>query len=432
MMQLLNAVSVHLGEGAGEPVHVGTLHGSFQGGRRLASTSFEYDPSYLERSDAYALSPDLPLRSGRVYTGADTEMFGAFADATPDDWGTSLIDAQWANEREEGQPSVLGKFDHLVQLNDETRLGALRFTPAGESDWLTLDGHTAARLVDAGRLAAAAARFEQYEATDEDIELLGWAGSSLGGARPKATIADGNALWLLKLPSNRDRRSDIEAWEAVALELADRAGLRVPRRRLIRSDEFSSSLLIERFDRTTPAGQTPAERIGYQSAYSAMEIRSVQDRRTYDDFADTIDHLTGSRADLEEMFGRVALSVLVGNVDDHWRNHGFVRQGGQWRLSPLFDVNPTRTGSRVQARQISASDDPLDRDIRMLIRSRDVYALSETRAAEILGRVADAVAQWPEVAAETGIAAAEIASMASAFSETQLMHAREHVAAHTD
>ena len=81
---------------------------------------------------------------------------------------------------------------------------------------------------------------------------------------------------------------------------------------------------------------------------------------------------------------------------------------------------------------LPASDDPLDRDIRMLIRSRDVYALSETRAAEILGRVADAVAQWPEVAAETGIAAAEIASMASAFSETQLMHAREHVAAHTD
>jgi len=430
MIRLLNAVSVYLCEGADAQIHVGTLYGSFQGGRQLAATSFEYDPTYLGRPEAYALSPDLPLQPGRVYTGSDTNMFGAFADATPDDWGTSLIDAQWANERGEGQPASLGAFDHLVQLNDDTRLGALRFTPVGEPDWLTVDGHTAARLVDAERLAVAAARFEQYEATEEDVELLGWAGSSLGGARPKATIADGDGLWLLKLPSNRDRRSDIEAWEAVALELADRAGLRVPRRRLIRSEDHGSSLLIARFDRKPRGGEAPAERIGYQSAHSAMQISSVQDRRTYEDFADTIDHLTGSRADLEEMFGRIALNVLIGNVDDHWRNHGFVRENGEWRLSPLFDVNPTRAGSRVQARQISASDDPFNRDIRMLVGSRDVYAVSASRAAEIVGRVADAVAQWREVAAEAGIATGEIESMAAAFSEAQLEHAREYVAAH--
>lgn len=427
MIRLINAVSVYLGEGA-DPVHVGTLRGSFRSGRRLVSCSFEYGPAYLRWSGAYELSPDLPLQPGRAFSGADGTTFGAFADAAPDDWGASLIDAQWAIERAEGQPAFLGEFDYLAQLNDDTRPGALRFTEVGKPGWLTLDGHTGVRLADARRLAEAAARFEMYEASDDDVELLGWAGSSLGGARPKVTILDGDEQWLLKLPSNRDRRTDIEAWEAVALELAARAGLRVPRRRLLAIEGFNSSLLVERFDReVSPAGPS---RVGYMSALSAMEIASVQDRRTYEDFADTIDQQTGSRGDLEEMFGRVALNVLVGNVDDHWRNHGFVRSGDRWRLSPMFDVNPTRAGVRVQARQINPNDDPFDRDVRLLIESRDVYGLSDARAAEVLARVAGAVEQWRHVAMEKGIAPLEIDSMASAFSTRQRDHALEFARKH--
>jgi serine/threonine-protein kinase HipA len=444
----MNAVSVHMSEGAAgavEPVLVGTLRGSFQGGRRLVSTSFEYAQSYLQRAGAYELSPDLPLRSGRVYTGADATMFGAIADATPDDWGTSLIDAQWAIERTKDQPAFLGEFDHLVQLNDATRVGALRFAEVGKTEFLTLDGRTSVRLADAQRLAEAASRFEKYEASDEDVELLGWAGSSLGGARPKATIMEGGALWLLKLPSNRDRRTDIEAWEAVALELAERAGLRVPRRRLIPIEDLNSSLLVERFDRAHAPGQVRTEqteltegaesagsqiRVGYQSALSAMAVGSVQDRRTYEDFADTIDMMTGSRDELKEMFGRVALNVLIGNVDDHWRNHGFVREGDRWRLSPVFDVNPTRAGSKVQARQISPMDDPYDRDVRILIEGRDAYGLTEMQAAEGIARVAAAVEQWGDVAKELSITEAEIESMESAFSQAQLEHAKAFSDAH--
>lgn len=447
-MKLLSAVAVHLSEGAAgavEPVLVGTLRGSFQGGRRLVSTSFEYEQSYLQRPGAYELSPDLPLRPGRVYTGADATMFGAIADATPDDWGTSLIDAQWAIERARDQPAFLGDFDHLTQLNDETRPGALRFAEVGRTAFLTLEGHTRVRLADAQRLAEAAARFERYEASDEDVALLGWAGSSLGGARPKATILDNGALWVLKLPSNRDRRTDIEAWEAVALELAERAGLRVPRRRLLPVDGFNSSLLVERFDRAPAPEQADTEqtaltagmestgsqvRVGYQSALSALAVSSVQDRRTYEDFADAIDMMTGSRDDLKEMFGRVALYVLIGNVDDHWRNHGFVREGDRWRLSPLFDVNPTRAGSKVQARQISPMDDPYDRDVRVLTEGRDAYGLTETQAAEVIARVVGAVQQWRDVAKQLSITEAEIAGMESAFSRTQLEHAKEFSRAH--
>lgn len=435
-IRLLDVVDVYLDEGRAEPVHVGTLRASFMGGRTLAGSSFEYAASYLANPDSYAVSPDLPLVAGKQFSGSDMTLFGAFADVTPDDWGVGLIDAEYALQRGDELPRAIGEFDHLVQQNDLTRMGALRFTAPGTAptagQWLTGATHTAANRNDVRRIAEAASRFEEYEATDEDIEILGFAGSSLGGARPKATIQEGDGtLWMLKLPSNRDRRSDLEAWEASALDIAAEAGLRVPRHRLIRLAEHESSLLIERFDR---AGD---HRIGFISAMTAMQLSQQNQQATYADFADTVDQLTpgSSQADLRELFQRVALTVLVGNVDDHWKNHGFVRGqtsagGTAWRLSPLYDVNPTRAGSRVRSRRISDRDDPANRDIRLLIESSQVYQLKAGDAAEALLPVVRAVHKWREIAASNGIRTGEIESMASAFDETQLRHASEFVSKH--
>jgi serine/threonine-protein kinase HipA len=431
-MRLLDAVDVYIDEGPGAPVLVGSLRASFMGGRTLAGSSFEYAPSYIASSDRYALSPDLPLVAGRQYSGGDSTLFGAFADVTPDDWGIGLIDAEYALQRNDATARSIGEFDHLVQQNDLTRMGALRFTtpgaiPAADNEWLTAAKHTAPNTHDIRRIAEAAARFEEYEATDEDIEILGFAGSSLGGARPKATIRkDDGSLWMLKLPSNRDRRSDLEAWEATALDMADQAGLRVPAHRLIRLAEHESSLLIERFDRV----QGSQQRVGFISAMTAMQLGLQNHQATYADFADTIDHLApaSSKNDLRELFGRVALTVLVGNVDDHWKNHGFIREQSGWRMSPLYDVNPTRAGSRVRSRQISDRDDASNRDIRLLIEDHDVYQLSAGDAAEELSGVIKAVSSWRETAARNGIRPGEIESMASAFDETQLEHAAEFAA----
>jgi serine/threonine-protein kinase HipA len=428
-MQLLDAVDVYLDAGPGAPVLVGSLRASFMGGRTLAGSSFEYAPSYLDSPARYALSPDLPLVSGRQYSGGDTTLFGAFADVTPDDWGTGLIDAEYQLQRSDSQPRALGEFDHLVQQNDRTRMGALRFTAPGATpgrdQWLTAATHTAPNQHSVRRIAEAAARFEEYEATDDDIEILRFAGSSLGGARPKATIQDADGtIWMLKLPSNRDRRSDLEAWEATALDIAEQAGLRVPMHKLVRLAEHESSLLIERFDRTGTPG--PEEhRVGYISAMSAMQLTPQNQQATYSDFADAVDHLAPehSEEDLRELFQRVALTVLVGNVDDHWKNHGFLREGSSWRLSPLFDVNPTRARSRVRSRAISDRDDPANRNIRHLIESSQVYRMNIPDAAEALVPVLRAVAKWPETAAGNGIAAAEIDSMASAFDEAQFEYA---------
>lgn len=440
-LRLLDAVDVHLDERPGQPVLVGSLRASFTSGRTLAGSSFEYATSYLASPARYEISPDLPLVAGRQFSGGDTTLFGAFADVTPDDWGTGLIDAEYQQRREPDDPRAIGEFDHLVQQNDIARMGALRFTTRAaeppseraEQEWLTAAKHTAANANTVTRIAEAAARFEEYTATEEDIEILGFAGSSLGGARPKATIRDDDGrLWMLKLPSNRDRRSDLEAWEAVALDIAAQAGLRVPRHRLIRLDEHKSSLLIERFDRTSDG----RHRVGYISAMTAMQLGPQNQRASYEDFADAIDQLAPvrSRDDLREMFGRVALTVLVGNVDDHWKNHGFVREetdhGSSWRLSPLFDVNPTRASSRVRSRRISSSDDATNRDIRSLIDGRDVYQLSARDAAEVLADVVSAVEKWRETAALHQIGHGEIDQMASAFDDMQLDHAARFVADH--
>jgi serine/threonine-protein kinase HipA len=465
-MILFDAVDVYLDEGPGAPVPVGHLRATFSGrGRLLNGSNFEYTADYLASRAAYAISPDLPLAAGKQFSGEDAALFGAFADVTPDDWGTGLIDAAFARERagasglasstpsSSTQSLVLGAFDHLVQQNDLTRMGALRFTASGmktrtaaaaeavNQAWLTAAQHTAANPNDARRIAEAVARFEEYEATDEDLEILGYTGSSLGGARPKATIQETDgSLWLLKLPSSRDRRTDTEAWEATMLDMAASAGLRVPRHRLIRLDDHKSSLLIERFDRRDTAVASTGfdqKRVGYMSALTAMQL-GPQRSATYEDFADTIDQVTlaASAEDLREMFGRVALTVLVGSVDDHWKNHGFIRKstpaGTAWRLSPLFDVNPTRSGSRVHSRQINSRDDASDRDVRRLIEGRDVYRLTQRDAAEVLSRVTGAVDIWRETAKKNNISAGEIEHMASAFNETQLEHAQRFVAKHLD
>ncbi|ANP73031.1 type II toxin-antitoxin system HipA family toxin [Cryobacterium arcticum] len=463
-VRLIDAVDVYLDESperpespesAGAPLLIGALRASFGAGRQLGGSSFEYTAEYLASPSRYAISPDLPLVAGKQFSGEDAALFGAFADATPDDWGTGLIDAAFTRERGAGWPLALGEFDHLVQQNDLTRMGALRFREPGTSgtsaagastpgtstaapEWLTAAQHTAANPNDAQRIAEAVARFEEYEATDEDMEILGYAGSSLGGARPKATIQDADGgLWLLKLPSNRDRRIDTEAWEATALDLAAAAGLRVPRHRLIRLDEHKSSLLIERFDRRFD--QRSQSRVGYMSAMTAMQL-GPQQSATYEDLADTIDQVTleSSVEDLREMFGRVALTVLVGNVDDHWKNHGFTRErtgvdagaATSWRLSPAFDVNPTRPGSRVRSRRINSHDDPSNRDVRLLIEGRDAYRLTQRDAAEVLARVTRAVGTWRETARKYNIGPGEIEYMAPAFNEAQFEYAERFVIEH--
>ena len=421
-MSLPDDVDVYL-DGPRGPQRVGSLRPSYTGGRSLASASFQYDSDYLDSADRYEISPDLPLVAGRIYTEESTTIFGAFADASPDEWGQKIIEANHAVRLKENSelPRRIGAFDFLLGVSDLTRMGALRMREPGSEVWLSSDTEVA-NLHDLGGLLEVTARYEEHRATDEDVAYLSGIATSPGGARPKANVrTDGGRLAIAKLPHSKDGNLDVEAWEAVALTLAGRAGILTPAFAARRVSEDKAVLVSERFDRGADG-----ERYGYISAATALGIGAHDDRRvTYEEFSDTIAEVSAEpAADLREMFRRVALTVLVNNTDDHWRNHGFIRRGGGWRLSPVFDVNPSPRRGATASRAISDVDDPAHRDVRNLLLTAGAYKLSAEEGAAIIGGVAEVVEQWADAARELGIPEGQFPTMARAFDAEQLERAR--------
>lgn len=310
----------------------------------------------------------------------------------------------------------LGDFDYLLGVADRTRMGALRLRTDGP--WLS-DEPGVANLHDLPRIVEAAQRYDDDEATDEDIAYLGDIATSPGGARPKANvITPGGRLAIAKLPHSKDGRYDVERWEAVALTLAAAAGLRTPTWSLEAPGSARSVLVSERFDRGTAD-----YRLGYLSGRTALDLGAHDDgsQHTYEDFADAIDRLsTQPVIDLHEMFGRVAFTVLVNNVDDHWRNHAFLHDDDGWRLSPLFDVNPSRHRGVIDSRAINANDDPGDRRLTNLLASARVFRLGDAPARSILRRTAEAVSTWNTTAASLGLPADQRDAYRVAFDTEQL------------
>jgi serine/threonine-protein kinase HipA len=394
---------------------IGTLRPSFQGGRTLASSSFEYDPGFL--ADGWQISPDLPLRPGRTYTAENSTLPGAFTDATPDDRGQKLIRADHARRRRDDPslPPRLGEFDYLLGVADHTRVGALRLRTG--STWLSSEAGVA-NMHDLPRILHAAERYETDVATDEDIAYLNDVATSPGGARPKANVVtERGVLALAKLPHSKDGRVDVERWEAVALTLARDAGLRTPTWGLEAPPGGRAVLISERFDR-----DDSGNRLGYISGRTALGLGANDhgSRLTYEDFTDTIAELSVSpREDLREMFGRIALTILINNVDDHWRNHAFLHTPNGWRLSPLFDVNPSPQRGVIDSRPVDSADDPGYRSLTSLLRTAKSYRLDDTAARAILRRVASAVSRWDEVASTLAIPASHRAHQAPSFGAEQ-------------
>ena len=408
----------------GDAVHAGSLTASFGGGRVLASSSFQYAPAYLAHARSYAMSPDLPLTSRRLYTDDTRSQFGAFADAAPDEWGRKIVEADHARRRRHDPdlPARLGLFDLLVGVSDRTRMGALRFraTDSPSDEWLS-DGNGVASIHDLSRVIEVARRYDANEATDDDIAYLSDIATSPGGARPKANVVtDDGRLAIAKLPHSKDGAIDVESWEALALTIAARCAITVPRFERVAARASASVLVTHRFDRAADGS-----RIGYISAATAMSIGEHDGRSvSYVDFADAVAELSEKPAhDLRELYARIALTVLINNVDDHWRNHGFLRAATGWRLAPAFDLNPSRSRGVITSRPISADDDPRRRDLRSLIAVADAFGLAPEAAADIVRRVGEQVASWSSVARELHIADDQIEAMAVAFDEQQVEYA---------
>lgn len=402
----------------GEDVRAGILwpHTSRQGD----SATFEYVSDYLAHPHGYDLDPALPRVGGRLHTPTGVAIFGAMGDCAPDGWGRTLI---LRNEREsalrEGRAArQVREIDFLLGARDDQRQGALRFQRNG-GPFLADGGRGVPPLVKLPRLLNAAIEFERDTANATDLRLLLRAGGSLGGARPKAHVADQRGRVLIaKFPRVTQDKWDVTTWEAITLDLARRAGVDAPEFSL-RQVDGKPVLLIHRFDRDAVGG-----RIGYVSGMTLLE---TTDGRTHDylDLADVIARESPSViADLHELWRRVVFGRLIHNTDDHLRNHGFLRQtDAGWSLSPVFDVNPNPEPGEF--RTTLGGGDGDDPDVLLDPTVAATFRLKPDQAKRVLGEVAEALLSWGEVAETYGAPRREVELMADAFESRAVASIRE-------
>lgn len=359
----------------------------------------------------------LPLAEAPIQTPQGRAMFGAFGDCAPDRWGRRLIqrDDKLRAKREENAARSFGEFDYLLGVRDDLRQGALRFRRNATSAFLADDVRGIPHLVELAALLTAADRLERDTVEPAELALLLRGGSSLGGARPKAHVltADGRVA-IAKFPSPANDEWDVIRWEKVALDLARLAGIHVPGSALHDVDG-RSVLIVDRFDRSADGS-----RIGYVSAMTMLEA-SDGDNRSYLEIAEVIEEQSPHAAkDLEELWRRVAFSVLIRNTDDHLRNHGFLRTSSAgWGLSPAFDLNPDPSAGVKYLSTAINFDDDYEAKLDLLVDVASEFRLDDTARRRVLGDVASAVKQWRSVADRNGLRAAEIDEMSPAFEHAE-------------
>jgi serine/threonine-protein kinase HipA len=383
--------------------------------RRAESATFSYETEFLAHPAAYGLDPMLPLQAGQQQTPVGQPMFGAFTDCAPDRWGRRLLQrAERQRARDHGGTErSFGEIDYLLGVRDDLRQGALRFRDPASGAYLAAERGGIPHLVDLPPLLAAADRLDRDAVSEAELRLLLRGGSSLGGARPKAHVRyGGGRLGIAKFPSPSSDHWDVIRWEAVAMSLADEAGIRVPDWQLHLVDG-SPVVIVERFDRDG------ARRVGYASAMTMLEA-SEREQHSYLEIAEVIeDRSPSATADIRQLWRRIAFSILISNTDDHLRNHGFLRTStAGWSLSPAFDLNPDpRPGEKHLSTAIDDGTTAARVDVLMDVAA--LFRLSDAGARRVLGEVVRATSRWRTAAEAHGLDRDAIEEMAPAFEHDQ-------------
>ena len=366
--------------------------------------SFVYSKEWLSSNFAQTLDPDLVFSEGLQYLGVEKSNFGVFLDSSPDRWGRILLRRrEAAMARLEKRPlHNLTELDFLLGVFDGNRMGGLRFKRDMDGPFLDDNKQYAVPVWTSIReLEQISLRLEDEEAI-QDPDYLRWLsllvapGSSLGGARPKASVADINGhLWIAKFPSGQDT-FDVGGWELVTNRLALNAGIEMAEAKAEIYSTKHHTFLTKRFDRTS-AGK----RKHFASAMTLLGYTDGQDGASYLELADfIIQQGANVSSDLVQLWRRMAFSIAVSNVDDHLRNHGFLWSKEGWILSPAYDINPVETGSGLHL-NISDVDNALDWD---LLKETAPFFRIETELAEkIILEVKTAVQGWEKEAKAVGI-----------------------------
>jgi len=398
----------------GTPYLVGHLWARVRKDRENAT--FEYDNSWLEHRERFSLEPALKLGPGPFHTPSDKPLFDAIGDSAPDRWGRVLMRRAERRraEREGRTPRTVREIDYLLLVDDEARQGALRFAADGGPFLADQGTVKIPPLIELPRLLAAAEHVAADKDNDEDLKLLLAPGSSLGGARPKASVRDRDGhLAIAKFPNKGDEVNTV-VWEALALTLAQRAGIAVPQWRL-ESVADKPVLLLRRFDREGNA------RIPFLSAMSMLDARD-NEARSYLEFVDALrQHGAAPKQDMATLWRRIVFSVLISNTDDHLRNHGFLWTGSAgWQMSPAYDLNPVPVDIKPRVLTTAITLDDGTASLKLAYEVAAYFELTAKDARALAREVGDAVSGWRKEAVKLGLSKAEIDRMASAFEHEDL------------
>ena len=399
---------------------------SYESLRGSDSYAFKFNDEWLKLYGNLFISADLNNYKGLQYTQPEKDIFGCFSDALPDRWGRTLLNRreQILASEEKRPVRRLSSFDYLLGIDDSSRMGGFRFkeTPDGDfinsSNTLRIPPLTSIReLIHASR---------EVEKSEEKNKLpdkkwltqLVQPGSSLGGARPKASIVDTNkVLYVIKFPSRKDDYNT-GLWEHFCHLLAKKAGINAASTRVISTSDKYHTLLSRRFDR-----KDDGKRIHFASAMTLLGLSDGANASTGNGYLDMVDFIlqncTEVNKNLQELYRRVAFNICVGNSDDHFRNHGFLLTSKGWTLSPAYDMNPTL--NEYQSLLISNSSNKAD--LTILLDACEDYMLPWDVASKIISEVVIAIRDWKILATKLGITNSEMELFGSTISN----RIKEHI-----
>jgi serine/threonine-protein kinase HipA len=366
--------------------------------------TFTYGRSYRERPDAIPLYlPELPLQAGPIVPRPPLLMAGALRDASPDAWGRRVIQNRMFGKAANEEP---GELTYLMQSGLD-RVGALDFQ-VSPTDYQPR-GSAPAPLEE---LLASAERVERGVPITPELDQALFHGSSIGGARPKALVRDGGRSLIAKFSSAADTYPVVKA-EFVAMRLAKIAGIDVAPVELV-NVSGKDVLLVVRFDRLAAGqdeqGQMRWHRRAMVSALTILGLDEMQARyASYQDLAEVIRHRFKTPTQtLHELFARLTFNILVGNVDDHARNHAAFWDGCDLMLTPAYDICPQpRTGGEASQAMLIVGQQRLSRLDVCLAAAPDFHLDQGEAIAIVANQIAAIAAQWPAIADEAGLARVE-------------------------
>ena len=378
---------------------------------------FSFAREWLAQHGDVFFGEDLRNYPGVQYTSPEKDIFSCFSDALPDRWGRTLLNRreQIVASEEKRPVRRLNSFDYLVGIDDESRMGGFRFSEIPGGKYINCDASLRVPpLANVSELLQAAHEIE----ASEELHVLPskrWLmqllrpGTSLGGARPKATVKDDDGnLAVAKFPSRKDDY-DVALWEHFCHVMGRKAGINVADTHVVSGGRYNI-LLSKRFDRTG-AGR----RKHFASALTLLGLNDGDNASTGCGYTDIVDFIVRCGCDvknnLEELYRRVAFNIIVGNSDDHFRNHGFILTQKGWELSPAYDIN--RTLYEEQSLLINRETNKSDLDI--LLKSAGEYMLSADVAARIIAEVKTSMKTWRGEAAKLKLSSRDADMFAPRF-----------------